>query len=185
MQLLTKQLLTAVAEPQFLDIISVNLWNILISLLNLVVLFLLVKHFLFKPVRRLFAERQAAIDHQYAAAAEAQRLADESRDAWEHKLQSADAEADAILKQATDTAAYRAEQIVKEAGDRADGIVRRAEAEAELERRRAREEIKQEIVEVSAAIAEKMLEREVNAKDHSALIDDVIKNIGDAHEADQ
>ena len=47
---------------QPLDVISVNLWHILISLLNLVILFLVVKKFLFKPVKELFARRQAELD---------------------------------------------------------------------------------------------------------------------------
>ena len=41
------------------------------------------------------------------------------------------------------------------------------------------EEIKREIVDVSAAIAEKMLEREVNAEDHRAMIDSFIETVGE------
>ena len=41
------------------------------------------------------------------------------------------------------------------------------------------ETIKEQIVDVSTALAEKMLEREVNADDHKALIDDFISKIGD------
>ena len=185
MQLLTKQLLVAAAQGQFLDIISVNLWNILIALCNLVVLFLLVKKFLFKPVKALFAERQADLDHQYAAAAEAQRTADENRDEWESKLKTADDEAARIIKDAADTAKYRAEQIVKDADEAARGIVRRAEAEAELERKRSVDGMRREIVDVGTAIAEKMLSREVNEQDHSALIDDFIDKIGESDEGDQ
>ena len=170
---------------QTLEIISVNLWNILISLANLAVIFWVVKKLLFGPVKRLMAERQADIDHQYAAAAEAQRVADESRDAWESKLKGADAEAARIIKDASDTARYRAEQIVKDADEQSDGIVRRAKSEAELERRRAEDGIRREIVGVSTAIAEKMLAREVNEKDHRALIDDFIDKIGEEHEGDQ
>jgi F-type H+-transporting ATPase subunit b len=94
-------------------------------------------------------------------------------------ITNAKREAESILKQATDTAKYRADQIVTEAGERAEGIVRRAEAEAELERKKATEGIKREIVDVSAALAEKMLEREVNENDHRALIDSFIDKIGE------
>ena len=47
---------------QTLDVISVNLWQILASLLNLVLLFLIVKHFFYKPVRKMLDERRATID---------------------------------------------------------------------------------------------------------------------------
>ena len=57
--------------------------------------------------------------------------------------------------------------------------------EAKLERKKATEGIKREIVDVSSAIAEKMLEREVNENDHRALIDSFIEKIGDGDERDQ
>ena len=170
---------------QTLDIISVNLWNILASLANLLLIFWIVKKFLFGPVRKVLDQRQADIDHRYAAADEAQRVANENRDAWEAKLKGAEDEANAIIKEATDTAKYRAEQIVSEAGNRADGMVAQAKSEAELERRRAVEGIKREIVDVSAALAEKMLEREVKAEDHRALIDSFIEKIGEDDEGDR
>ncbi|MBO5898218.1 MAG: F0F1 ATP synthase subunit B [Clostridia bacterium] len=184
MQLLTGMALTAVSEPQFLDIISVNLWNILIALLNLALLFWLIKIFLFKPIRKVLSDRQTAIEHQYAAAEEAQRVADENRDAWAAKLATADAEAEARINDATDVAKRRAQQIVKDADERADGIVRRAEEQAALERKRATEGMKREIVEVSTALTEKMLEREVNESDHRALIGDFIDKIGDGDGSD-
>ena len=74
---------------------------------------------------------------------------------------------------------------VREADERADGIIRRAENEAELERRRASEDMKHEIVELSTALAEKMLGREVKQEDHRAMIADVIDQIGDGNEADR
>lgn len=174
MQLLRAQL----PVTQSLDIISINIWHILISLLNLVILFLLVKKFLFKPVKKLFAERKAALDHQYAAAEAAEEQAHAHRAEWEKKLQTADDEADAIIKEATDNAKYRAAQIVEEANAKADGIMQRAEAEAVLTQKKAEEGIKREIVDISAAIAEKMLAREVNAEDHRAMIDSFINEIG-------
>ena len=167
---------------QSLDVISINLWQILISLANLVILFLIVKKFLFKPVKKLFAKRQAELDHQYAAANAAEKQAQEHKAAWEKKLQSANEEADGIIKDATDAAKYRATQIVEEANAKAAGIQSRAEAEALLTQKRAEEEIKKEIVEVSSAIAEKMLEREVSQDDHRALIGSFIDTIGDGYD---
>ena len=167
---------------QTLDVISDNLWQILISLVNLVVLFLIVKKFLFKPVRKVLAERQAEIDGRYNAAAEAESSANESRALWQEKLSGANAEADAIINKATEQAKFRGEAIVADAESKADGIIRTAQNEADLERRKAVDSIKREIVDVSGAIAEKMLEREINTDDHRALIDSFIENIGDGNE---
>ena len=170
---------------QSLDIISINLWHILISLANLIIIFLVVKKFLFKPVKALFAKRQAELDHQYAAADAAEQAAQEHKDAWEKKLQSANDEADSIIQDATDAAKYRAAQIVEEATAKAASIQSRAEAEARLTQKQAEEGIKREIVEVSSAIAEKMLEREINEQDHRALIDSFLEEIGESNGADQ
>ena len=165
---------------QNLDVISVNLWQILISLINLFLLFLIIKKFLFKPVKKVLDERQKELDDQYAAAKEAELQANEDRRAWEEKLSGADAQADAILQSATDNAKYRGDKMIAEAKERADGIIRHAQNEAELERQKAVDGIKREIVEVSGALTEKMLEREINTDDHRALIDSFIEKIGDS-----
>ncbi len=164
---------------QTLDVISVNLWQTVISLLNLVLLFLLVKKFLFKPVKKVLEQRQKEIDDRYAEADEANAEAQESRKTWEEKLAGADAKAEAILQDATETARRRGDTLVDEARRQADSIIRSAQTEAELERQKAAAGIKQEIVEISGALAEKLLEREINEQDHRVLIDSFIEEIGD------
>ena len=69
-----------------------------------------------------------------------------------------------------------------------ESVTKRSDAyqsEAELEKRKATEEVKREIVEVSGAIAEKMLEREINQQDHHALIESFIEKIGDGNDGNQ
>ncbi len=167
---------------QSLDVISVNLWQILISLINLVLLFLILKKFLLRPVKAVLAKRQDEIDQQYAAAQKAEDIANESRKVWEEKLSTADAKADAILQNATAQATHRGERLVAEAQQKADGIIRTAQSEAELERKKATDGIKREIVEVSGMLTEKMLEREINEEDHRNLIDSFIEKIGDGND---
>ena len=53
---------------QSLEVISVNLWQILISLVNLFLLFLILKRFLYKPVKSVLEQRQKELDDQYEAA---------------------------------------------------------------------------------------------------------------------
>ena len=170
---------------QSLDVISVNLWDILISLANLLILFILVKKFLFKPVKKVLEKRQSEIDEKYAVADEAALAAQKDKKEWEEKLQGVTAEADSILSTASENAKYRSEKIVAKAKEEADGILRRAEAEAELEYKKAADGIKREIVEVSGALTEKMLGREINTKDHRNLIDSFIEKIGDSDDGDK
>ncbi len=164
---------------QSLDVISINLWLSIISLANLVILFLLVKKFLFGPVNKILAKREQEINENYDAAQQAQTLADESKKEWEEKLSGAKMEADSILSEATQNAKTRSEKIVSEAKVQAERIVNQAEKDALLEYKKAAEDMKREIVEVSGALAEKMLAREINTEDHHALIDSFIQKIGD------
>jgi len=164
---------------QSLEVISVNLWQILISLLNLLILFLLFKMFLFGPVNKMLAKRQSEIDERYDAADEAKRMAEEDRLLWDEKIETVKAESDEIIKKAQDSAKRQGETIVTKAKEQADGIIRQAETQAQLEIKKAEEGIKKEIVEVSTALAKKLLEREINAEDHRDLIDSFIEKIGD------
>lgn len=167
---------------QTLDVISVNLWQILISLANLLILFLLIKKFLYKPVKKMLAKRQEELEEQYISAENAQKKAYENEREWNERLSSARSEADAIIQNASDNAKYRGDRIIAEAQDRAQGIIRQAESEAELERKKVTGDIRRQIVEVSGALTEKMIEREVNTDDHRALIDSFIEKIGDEND---
>ena len=167
---------------QSLDVISVNIWHILISLANLFLLFLILKKFLYKPVKKMLKERQDAIDNQYKQAQDALDQAEGKEKEWEEKMLSAKAEADAIINKATEQADVKGQKIIAEAMEKADGIVARAQTQAELETKKARAKIKNDIVTVSTALTEKILEREINAKDHDALIDSVIEEMGDLDE---
>ena len=165
---------------QSLEVISVNLWQILISLLNLLILFLLFKKFLFKPVNNMLAKRQSEIDETYRKADEANQSALENKLLWDEKMGTLKQESEDMLKKAQNTAKVQGETIVQKAKEQADGIVRQAQAQAQLEIKNAEEDIKKEIVVVSTAIANKLLEREINADDHRALIDSFIEKIGDS-----
>ena len=164
---------------QSLGVISVNLWQILVSLLNLLLLFLIFKFFLFGPVKKMLAKRQAELDERYNAADEAKRVAEEDRLFWDEKIGTVKAETDEMIKKAQDSAKRQGDTIVSKAKEQADGIIRQAETQAQLEMKKAEDGIKREIVEVSTALANKLLEREINADDHRGLIDSFIEKIGD------
>ena len=151
----------------------------LASLANLVIIFLLVKKFLYKPVKKMLETRQNAIQSDYDAAQDAKNQALADKDAYEEKLRGAKAEADDVIKSAVNVASQREKEIIAEAKVRADGIVRQAENDAVLERKKAEDGIKKEIVEVSSLLTEKMLGREVSAADHQNFIDSFIESIGE------
>ncbi|MBO5407858.1 MAG: F0F1 ATP synthase subunit B [Clostridia bacterium] len=167
---------------QTLPIISINLWEMLYALLNLLILYLLVKKFLYQPVKKMLSQRQATIDNEYKEAEEAKQKALSDKQTYEEKLSGAEAEADSLIQSAVQNAGQRELEILAEAKEKADGIRRQAEADAALELKKAEQTIREEIVNVGTLLAGKMLEREMNAEDHKKLIDALIDEIGDEYE---
>lgn len=167
---------------QSLDVISINIWQIIISLLNLVILFLIIKKFLYKPVKRMLSERQNTIQKQYDDAEQAKSDAMNAKTQYEEKLSAASLEADGIIQSAVDTAKAREKEIITDAKQKADGIILKAENDAKLAVLKAEDSIKKEIIDVSTVLTEKVLEREISADDHKNLIDSFIDNIGEDNE---
>ena len=163
-----------------LEILSINIWTILISLANLLIIFIILKKVLWKPVKKAMDERKAMVDKQFADAAAAQEQAEADKAQWAAKLATADDEAKARIAAADETARHHGDRLVADAKDKADSILRMAEAEAVLERQKAQAGIKREIAAVSAELAEKLLEREVNTADHAKMIESFLDEVGDA-----
>lgn len=164
------------------EVISLNIWQILISLCNLLLLFFILKKFLYKPVKKTLAERQQMIDERYSSAQEAERSALKSKENYEEKVRNAQTEASAIIKEARTTAQRRSDKIIDAAKQKSDEMIRQAENEVELEKKKASSDIKREIAEVSTMLTERILEREINSDDHREFIDSFINTIGDEYD---
>ncbi len=168
----------------FSEIISLNLWDTLISLCNLVILYIIIKKFLYKPVRKILDKRQAELDEKYQDAENAKQDAMADRDEWEQRMKDVDVTADALLRDAEADADRQSDRIVAEARERAEHIIDEAEKTIELERKKSAEGMKQEIIDISALLAEKMLNREIDIEDHRDLIDSFIDEIGEDDDQD-
>ena len=164
---------------QSLDIISVNLWNILLSLANLVIIFLIMKKFLFKPVQKVMTERQNQVDKIYSDANESLDAAKELKQEYEHHLASARQEADTLIKTATQTAQRRSDQIVAEANSQASHVKQKAEAEIAQQKQQMLKDVRSEISGLAVDIASKVVEREINQKDYDGFVDEFIQNVGE------
>lgn len=163
-----------------LDLVSIVPWEIITQLINLLLLFLLLKHFLFKPVQNVLNARQAEIDKDYADAEAAQTRAEELRDEYEKRIADAKAEAADITKAANQKAQAHYDEVVGEAKADAARLKQKAEAQIEQEKKKAMNELKDEISGIAVDIAAKVVEREIDEKDHEALISEFIKGVGEA-----
>ena len=99
---------------QSLDIISVNIWNILWSLVNLLILFLILKRFLFKPVTKVMNERQAQVTAIYADAENDRQAAADMKQEYETRMATAREEADGLVRNAVQTAQRKSDAILAE-----------------------------------------------------------------------
>ena len=90
-----------------------------------------------------------------------------------------------MLASSTSDANNRSEAIVPEARDRADGMLRQAKSDISLEWRKAESGIRNEIADVSTALTEKLLAREINSDDHRKLIDDFLAEMEDGNDSDE
>lgn len=164
---------------QTLDIISVNIWQIGISLANLLILFLIVKKFLFKPIQKVLATRQAQVNELYQDADKSKEAADHLKAEYEAKLSGAKEEAELIVKTAQQNAQRKGDAIVLEASAQASHLKQKAEAEIAMEKKQMLSDVREQISDMAVSIAAKVVEREVKAEDHTRLVDDFIRNVGD------
>ena len=164
----------------FESFLGVNPWTALFVLLNTLTIFFVAKKFLFVPVMKIIEERQKEIDDMYSDAGAARDKASALQAEYTAKLSDAQAESDRIVKDAVARAQHREEDIIRQANAEAQSIVDKAVADAALEKKKAINDAKDEISGISMAIAEKVVERQLNAADQQKLIDQFIDDLGDA-----
>jgi len=162
--------------------VGVNFLTMLAAWLNLLILFLLLKKFLFKPIKNMIDSRQKEIDDMYEDAEKSKSEASDIKSEYEKKLENANIESEEILKNAMRRAKLREEDILREANEKAARTMERAYEQVELEKKRAINEVKDEVATMAIGIASAVIERDVDETEHKALIDTFIENMGDGND---
>lgn len=160
--------------------ISIAPWTMIFQLINLLLLMVAFKKYLFKPVLEILEKRRAEIEGHYEEAEKAETAAKTMKADYENKMAGAREEADRVIKTATDSANAMSRGIVEDARAQAAQMKRRAEDEIEMERRKAFDEVKGELSGIALDIAQQVIDREVKEKDHETFIEEFIKNVGEA-----
>ena len=173
-------LLEATALEKFESFVGVNFFTMIFAWLNILILYIVLKKLLFKPLKNMIDSRKAEIDGMYSDAEEAKVSAEKMKDEYEEKLSAAKSESEEILKNALRRATLKEEEILSDAKKKAERVMERASEGIEQEKRRAINEVKDEVSDIAVAIASAVIERDVNEKEHRDLIDDFIDKIGEA-----
>ena len=161
-------------------LITLDGWTFLAQICNLMIQLVIFKKLLLNPVKKVIAERKAKADSQIADAEKLRTEAEAMKAEYEQNLQNARTEANQIVAAAQKTATARSEELLGEARAQAAALKQKAEADIAQERKKAVNEVKDEIGGIAMEIASKVVEREISEKDHKDLVDEFIKNVGEA-----
>ncbi|HKH72874.1 MAG TPA: F0F1 ATP synthase subunit B [Vicinamibacterales bacterium] len=142
----------------------------------LILLWLLAK-FAWRPLLEALERRQETIrkslDDAHQAKQDLERLNAESRKI----LTEARVQAEQILSQTRSDATRLRDELKQKAQAEAAGVMKNAERQIEMETARAVQQIRNEAVDISIAIASKLLERNVSREDNERLIEETFKQI--------
>ena len=164
----------------FEEFIGVNLWTALFTLLNTLTVIFVGTKFLFKPVMKIIAERQAEIDGLYADADKAKAEATAMEAEYKEKLSNAQATSERMVKEAMARGQSREEEIIRNANAEAAAILDKAAADIAQEKKKAINDAKDEISDLALAIAGKVVGKSLSGADQTKLVDEFIDGLGDA-----
>ena len=148
-----------------------DFWTILFSLINILVLFLFLKKFLFGRVNAMLDERARLVQEEMDKAREEAQQAEKLRLDYEHAMSDAKDEARRIIIDAQKNANAQSAAITQQAQEEAGRIVESARQELALERERSVASAQNEIVSLAMEAAEKVLGREIDDDANRAIMD--------------
>ncbi len=163
---------------KFESFVGVNFWTMIFAWVNLLILYLLFKKFLFVPVKNMIDARQKEIDDMYSSAENAKEHAEQLQAQYQDKISHAEEESEEIVKKAVRRAQLKEEEILKEANAQAERTLERAQEQIALEKKQAINDVKDQVSQMAIGIASAVIERDVSESEHKELIDDFIGNMG-------
>ena len=152
--------------------------DFVIHTINIVVLFLLLRWLLFKPVSEYMHKRTQRIQADIDNAQKNSEETDALKVQYAKQLDSAKSEASQTVLATMTQADRDAKTIIAEAQDQARSIIADAQKAAQDERDHILQQMRGQIAALSVQIAGRVLEREVSQEDNRALIDSFFEQVG-------
>ena len=163
----------------FKEFLTIDVWSMINTWLNLLVLLFLFKKFLYKPVMNVLAARESEINRSYEDTEQAREEALQMKADYEEQMKTAKEQAADIVNRATKKANAKGEEIIGQAKEQAVAIAAKAQAETEQIRKKAAADMRNEMGEIAIDIAKAVLQKEIDPADHSRLVDEFIEGVGD------
>jgi F-type H+-transporting ATPase subunit b len=154
-------------------------WTLLFQIINTIILFLALKHFLFKPIRNFMKSRQDSITESIQDAEDKNNEALELKSQYEGKLAQAEDEGRQLVKEAAKRAEVRADEIIRDAQVKAEKILQKAEEEIERQNAKAVNVLKDEIASLAVMVAGKVINKSLDEEGHKELIQEFMNEVGE------
>lgn len=158
--------------------LSINPSTLILSLINFVILYFILKKFFFKKIHAIIEERENLIGEKLDQAEEevtrARILAVEN----ERVAKNAREEGRLITKRHKEKADKIYTEIVEEAHDEAKVILDRARLEIDREKKKAQSQLKNEVVDLAMDLSKKIIQKNIDEEKNREIIDDFITKVG-------
>ena len=155
--------------------------NLLWTVVDVLILYVLLRKFLFKPIQNVLDERQKLVDANLADAQDAKARAQAALTAAEDKLHNVDTEASARRQAIEQQAEKEKEQLLAAAQQQAAAIVAEGKAAAEAERASKLRQADAQIASLTRTVCAKVLERNLTQQDDDRFLNDLLQKAGDSH----
>jgi F-type H+-transporting ATPase subunit b len=155
-------------------------WTFVFQIVNTLILYLVLKKFLFVPVTGFIQGRQDEIQSSYDDAEKTNEEAKKLKSEYENILDKVEEEKQKILIAAKKKADEQGSEIIKESKEQAAKLKEKAEQEIEIEKKKAINDVKDDISSMVIMAASKVLENEVDESRNKKLVDDFIKEVGES-----
>jgi F-type H+-transporting ATPase subunit b len=147
------------------------------TIVTFLILLVLLAKFAWGPLLAALEQRQAVIRKSLDDARQAREELAQVKTEAQRLLVEARTEANDIVSRTRSDAARFADEMKVKARADADALVKRAEREIDMQVSRAMENIRRETVELSVAIASKILRRDISKEDNDRLMEDTLKEM--------
>lgn len=137
--------------------LSINPWNILWTVVNLLVLYLIFKKLLFQPVMNVIHARDEMVKKQFESAKKSEEDAARMKTEYENKLRTAKAEADEIIQNARTREQEEHAIALQRARMESEHILEKAKADIVNEKEKAMQDAKIEVAQLAILAARKII----------------------------
>ena len=159
--------------------LRIDFWNIVFTLINILVLYAFMRHFLIGPVRKIIEDRKNTIENDLDGAATAKKDAVQMKQQYEASMKEAKANAAVIMEDARAKAKKEYDQILAQAKEDADRKLKEAEKTIAMARKEAMDSLSSSVAGLAMTAAAKLLAEQSGPERDRSVYDSFLKKAGE------